>query len=57
MLDRRDYFFGGNILIWKKLLYQSPKPVHGIPRQENQAGIKHKGGNCNDCLISSPDEL
>lgn len=42
-MERRDYFFGGNILIWKELLYQSPKPVHGIPRQENQAGIKTKG--------------
>lgn len=57
MLDRKDDIVGGNILIWKKLLYESPKPVRGIPWQENQAGIKHKGGNRNDCLISSLHEL
>lgn len=57
MLDRKDDIVGRNTLIWKKLLYESPKPVCDIPWQENQAGIKHKGGNLNDCLISSLDEL
>jgi len=56
MLDRKDDV-GENILVCKKLLCESPKPVCGIPWQAKQAGIKHKGANCNDCLISSPDEL
>lgn len=43
MQDRKDdTFFGGNILIWKKLLHESLKAVHSTPWQENQAVIKHK---------------